>query len=172
MNTIDLEYNFFDRKSVLELLKRRVIDLKEGYRQNIAFLGDKYIGKSSILRKFVSDLDDDGTIEIYLDLDNKDFNYFFSKFAGSILYNFSRSKKLVLHDDINLLMESTKKLIPQTVEEIKKIQTNIAKGRLAESYRDLISLPEINLVLGSSKRSLAMRASSCSSKYWRKASCT
>src|SRR3989338_1840687 len=142
MNTIDLESNFFDRKSIIDLLKRRVIDLKEGYRQNIAFLGDKFIGKSSVLQKFISDFDDENIIEIYLDLDHKDFHYFFSKFAGSILYNFSRSKKLALYNDINLLMETTRKSIPQTVEAIKKIQSNIAKGKLAESYRDLISLPE------------------------------
>ena len=143
MNTIDLENNFFDRKSILDLLKRRVIDLKEGYRQNIAFLGDRHIGKSSILQKFVHDLDEEGIIDIYLDLENKDFNYFYSKFAGSILYNFSKSKKLNLYDDLNLLMESTRKFIPQTVEEIKKIQASVAKGRLVEAYRDLIALPEI-----------------------------
>ena len=143
MNTVDLENNFFDRKAIIDLLKRRVIDLKEGYRQNIAFLGDRYIGKSSILQKFMYELDDEGIVVIYLDLDNKNFNYFFSKFAGSLLYNFAKSKNLNLYDDLNLLAENARKLIPQTVDEIKKIQTNMAKGKHAESYRDLISLPEI-----------------------------
>ncbi len=143
MNTIDLENNFFDRKSIVDLLKRRVIDLKEGYRQNIALLGDRFIGKSSIIRRFISELDEEEIIDIYLDLDNKDFNYFFSKFTGSILYNFSKSKKLNLYDDMNLLMENTKKYIPQTVEAIRKIQVSTTKGRLLEAYRDLISLPEI-----------------------------
>lgn len=143
MNSVDMENNFFNRKSILELLKRRVIDLKEGYRQNIAFLGDRHIGKSSILQKFMSDLEDEDIIQIYLDIDNKDFNYLFTKFAGSILYEFSKIKKLNLYDDINLLIENTKKLIPQTVEEIKRIQASLAKGRLLEAYRDLISLPEV-----------------------------
>jgi len=143
MNAIDLENNFFGRTSVLALLKRRVVDLKEGYRQNIAFLGDRHIGKSSILKKFIRDLDDDGIIDIYLDLDNKDFSYFFQKFIGSILYNFSKAQKLPLHEDINLLLEHSRKLIPQTAAAVKKIQNAAAKGKYAEAYRDLISLPEI-----------------------------
>lgn len=143
MNIIDLETNFFGRKSILDLLKRRVIDLKEGYRQNIAFLGDRFIGKSSLLCKFIADLDDEAIVAIYLDLEHKNFQFFFSKFVGSILYRFSKMHQLVCHEDINLLMESTKKYIPQTVEAIKKIQANMAKGKMAESYRDLIALPEL-----------------------------
>ncbi|MFH1360558.1 MAG: ATP-binding protein [Candidatus Omnitrophota bacterium] len=140
---MDCENNFFDRTTTIDLLKRRVIDLKDGYRQNIAFLGPRYIGKTSLLRKFLSDLDDDAVIPLYLDLDHRDANYVFHKFAGSILYHLSKSINLPLHDDLNLLLESTKKHIPQTVEEIKKIQTSLTKGRISEAYRDLISLPEI-----------------------------
>lgn len=151
MITIDLENNFFDRRSILDLLKRRVIDLKEGYRQNIAFLGDRFIGKSAILRKFIADLDDDDIIPIYLDLDNKDFDYIFLKFTSSLLYRFSKSKKITEEcTDLPLLMESTKRFIPQTIEEIKKIKASLAKGRQNEAYRDMISLPEV-FTLESSK---------------------
>ncbi len=138
-----LEDNFFNRQSIIDLLKRRVIDLKDGYRQNIAFLGTRYIGKTSILRRFMRDLDDEDIIEIYMDCEQKDFYYFFHKFTGSILYQFARKKGLILHDDLGLLLEVSKKYIPQTVEEIKKIQASLHKGKISECYRDLISLPEI-----------------------------
>jgi len=140
---LDWENLFFGRKSILELIKRRVIDLKEGYRQNLALLGNRYLGKTSILRQFLANLDDEEIIEIYLDLENKDFDYLFSKFVGSILYNFSKVKKLDLHEDIELLLENTKKFIPHTVQEIRKIQTYITKGKLTDAYLDLISLPEV-----------------------------
>ncbi len=143
MSIVDFENNFFGRKSILDLLSRRVIDLKEGYRQNLAFVGERFIGKSLILRKFVSQIDDPDIIDIYLDLENKNFNYLVTKFSGSILYNFAKSRNLALHDDLNLMLESTKKLIPQTVEAIRKIQSTAAKGKTAEAYRDLIALPEI-----------------------------
>ena len=143
MNMIDPENNFFGRRSILDLLKRRTIDLKEGYRQNIAFVGSRFIGKSSILRHYIANLDDQDIVTIYLDLESTDFDYFFSKFVGSILYDFSRMRQLPLHRDVALLMESTKKFIPQTVEEIKKIKATIAKGKLGEAFRDLIGLPEV-----------------------------
>ncbi len=143
MNLIHLENNFFGRKTILDLLTRRVIDLKEGYRQNLAFLGDRFIGKSFLLQKFSSSLEDSDIIEIYVDLDHKDFYYFFHKMAGCLLYGFCKSKKLPLDQDLNLLLENAKKYIPQTVEEIKRIRTNLLKGKVTESYRDLISLPQV-----------------------------
>lgn len=143
MKTFNPESNFFGRKPTLELLKRRVIDLKEGYRQNIAFLGSRYTGKSSILRQFLSDLDDEQVVPVYLDLDNKDFRYFFSKFSGSILYNFLKVQNLPVHEVRKLLQESAKKLIPLTVEAIKKIENLIVKEKWLEAYREVIALPEI-----------------------------
>lgn len=143
MKTFDSEKNFFGRKPTLDLLKRRVIDLKEGYRQNIAFLGSRYTGKSSILRQFLSDLDDEQVIPVYLDLDNKDFRYFCAKFSGSILYHYLKVQNLPVYEDRKLLQESSKKLIPQTVEAIKKIENLILKEKWLEAYRDIIALPEI-----------------------------
>jgi len=138
-----LENNFFGKSPILNLLRRRVLDLKEGYRQNVALLGNRFVGKSLLLRKFIGELDDEGIIVIYLDLDNKDFNYFFSRFVGSLLYNFSKAQKLPLFDDIQLLLENACPFIPQTVEEIKRIQSQLSDDHYEKSYRDLISLPEI-----------------------------
>jgi len=140
--TIDQETNFFGRKDILDLLKKRAVGLKEGYRQNVAFLGGQFIGKTSIIQKFLSDLDDEAIITVYLDLENKDFTYIYEKFVGSILYNFSKTKQFPLHDDISLLMENARHHIPRTIEEIKKIQESIAKGKIVEAYRQIISLPE------------------------------
>jgi len=143
MNSSGLEQNFFGRTTYLELLKRRVVDLKEGYRQNIAFLGNQYVGKSAILHQFLFNLDDEQVVPIYLDLENKDFQYFFSKFTGSLLYNFSKNKGLFLYDDLNLLMESTKNIIPQTVDVIQKIRLDFEKGKFTDCFVGLLTLPEI-----------------------------
>ena len=58
MSYIDLENSFFGRAKILNLLKRRVIDLKEGYRQNIAILGNQFVGKTSLLHHFIANLDE------------------------------------------------------------------------------------------------------------------
>ncbi len=143
MNYTESEHKFFGRTKILNLLKRRVVDLKEGYRQNIAFLGLPYVGKSTILHHFVINLDDPDVTVIYLDLENKDFRYFFSKFIGSLLYNYSKNKQLPLYDDINLLLTSTEKFIPQTVQVIRKLQADLIKDKTADLFQGLLVLPEI-----------------------------
>ena len=135
--------SFFGRTDILNLLKKRVADLKEGCRQNITLLGSQNVGKSAILHNFLSNLDEENVTAVYLDLENKDFSYFFRKFTGGLLYNFSKGRQLPLHDDLNLLLESTKDFIPQTVQVIKKIQKDLGQGKLNASFLGLLMLPEI-----------------------------
>jgi len=143
MSYIDSEEKFFGREDILTLLKRRVVGLKDGYRQNIALLGNPYVGKSSVLQHFIANIDDDSVITIYLDLENKDFDYFYSKFIGCLLYNFSKCQNLPLYDDLNLLIESVSNEIPHTSQVIRKIKLNYAKGKLNNAYLGLLTLPEI-----------------------------
>jgi len=143
MNLIDFDHNFFGRKATLELLSRRVLDLKEGYRQNIAFLGGRFIGKTTILQKFIRDFDDPSVVIIYLDLENRDFGSCFIKFAKGLLYNYLKLERQTLHDDISLLMESCRGRIPQTVAAIARIQTLVQENKTSEAYQGLLSLPEI-----------------------------
>ncbi|MBN1869884.1 MAG: hypothetical protein JW847_04830 [Candidatus Omnitrophica bacterium] len=143
MSDTNLEKNFFGRTDILNLLRKRVADLKEGCRQNVALLGNRYVGKSAILHHFVLNLDESDVVPIYLDLENKDFNYFFNKFTGGLLYGFLKNDRLPLHDDLNLLLESSQALIPQTVQVIRKIQKDFNAGKLPASFLGLLTLPEI-----------------------------
>jgi AAA+ ATPase superfamily predicted ATPase len=143
MNDINTEKNFFGRTDVLNLLKKRVADLKEGCRQNVALLGNPFVGKSAILHDFLSNLEDEDVTAIYLDLGHKGFDYFFNKFTGSLLYHFSKNCRLPLQDDLNLLLESSKAHIHQTVQVIRKIQKDYAHGKISASFLGLLTLPEI-----------------------------
>ncbi len=142
MNVVDLE-KFHGRKSIFELIKKRISDFKEGYRQNIAFLGERYVGKSIILQKLIADLDDDELVPVYLDLENKDLNYFYHRVVGSLLCGFSRIRNLPCHDDISLLIQSTREHLPKTSNGIKKIQSHIHHHRTLEAYREIIALPQV-----------------------------
>src|SRR3989338_1432667 len=143
MNPTDLEQNFFARDDIRELLKRRVIDLKEGYRQNVAILGNKYVGKSALIKSFIMDLDDSRIVPIYLDLESKDFSYFVRKFIGSLLYQYAKLKELSVSDDTNILLEITKKYIPHTVQVIKKIQSEFQNKKFNAVFCGLLNLTEI-----------------------------
>lgn len=143
MNYIDGAQQFFGRGDVINLMKRRVIDLKSGYRQNIALLGNQYVGKSALLHYFFQNLDERDVTVIYLDLENKDFSYFVRKFIGSLLYNYSKNFSHPLHEDIHLLMESTRDFIPYTVEVIKKVYENFQQGKMMDTFLGLLTIPEI-----------------------------
>src|SRR3989338_4942287 len=142
MNTLNPHNACFGRKAALSLLSRRFKDLKEGYHQNLALLGSRTIGKSTILQKFISEIDDPDTIVIYLNLENRDFDYFSSKIIKSILFNFAKSKNLATQEDIKVLMEITRPLIPQTVEAVEKVLALIKGKKYSEAYQHLIALPE------------------------------
>jgi hypothetical protein len=143
MAYLDNEQTFFGRTKPLELLKKRVLDLKEGYRQNVALLGNRYLGKTSVFARFLMNLDDENMVVIYLDLDHKNTDYFVTKYIVSLLYHYSKQKHLELHEDIDLLIENTAKYIPQTVERVRLVQSLYKKGQLLEAFSKVLSLPEI-----------------------------
>jgi AAA+ ATPase superfamily predicted ATPase len=143
MNYLDTEKNFFGRRDELQLLKRRVIALKEGYRQNVALLGAPFVGKSSLLKNFLLNIDDPELVAVYLDLENKDFEYYFSKFSSSLLYGYAKVSGLPLHENLSLLIESTRTQLPHTVAVIQRIQKDFQNNKHAAAYLGLLTLPEV-----------------------------
>ena len=139
---MSVQQNFFGRTAIMELLKKRVIDLKEGYRQNVALFGNRYIGKTTILRQFLANLDEDITV-VYIDVENKDFRSFLDQFVGSLLCHYSRSRKLPLYEDVALFLESVQESIPHTVSVIRKIYKDYHAKKLSTSFHGLLALPEI-----------------------------
>ena len=126
----------------MELLKKRVLDLKEGYRQNVALFGNRYIGKTAILQHFLANLDEEITV-LYIDVENKDFRFFLDQFVGSLLHHYSSTRKLPLYEDVALLLESVQGSIPHTVSVIRKIYKDYHAKKLSTSFHGLLALPEI-----------------------------
>ncbi len=138
-----MDGSFYGRKDILALIKRRVADLKEGYRQNMAFLGSRHVGKSAVLRQFLANLDDGTVIPVYLDLEGRDIHYFASKFIRSILYHFARSQGLQPAESLADLLTAVEAMIPQTVVCVREITGLMEKNRLSEAYEQVLSLPEM-----------------------------
>ncbi len=131
------------RKIVLDLMRRRVADLKEGYRQNLALLGSPNVGKSTVLQRFLLDLDDSVIVPVYLNLENRDVHYFASKLLRSILYHFCKIKGLPTSDELSSLLETARPLLPLTVERVAVLNAFIEKGKFAEAYEGLIEFPDV-----------------------------
>jgi AAA+ ATPase superfamily predicted ATPase len=144
MNLIDFDHNFFGRRSVLEVLNKRVMGLKEGYRQNVALLGDRYIGKTALLHGLMSQMEDQDVFFLYLDLENRDFDYFALQFTKSLLYNYLKKENSpLLQEDLKLLCAAAKDRLPRTVFLVQAIENLTAQGKVLEAYHMILSLPEV-----------------------------
>ncbi|MFC1658326.1 ATP-binding protein [Candidatus Omnitrophota bacterium] len=136
--------DFFDRKTYLEVLEKRVKAIKEGYRQNIAIIGDKDMGKTSIVLHFLNHFSDPLILPLYLEL-RAEFSarQFARKFIGTLLYNFLENSNIKRSDDIDFLISKAESFIPKTTEAIKVILAS-RKGRQRENiFIQLLSLCDI-----------------------------
>ena len=144
MELIDHDQVFFGRQNILDILRKRISGLREGYRQNVALLGARTIGKTSIVHKLMADHDDPNVVMVYLDLECRDFSYFTRQFTKSLLYHFLKTQNLPLQEDIKLLCVACRERIPQTIAAVEEIQAQLEhQGKPAEIYTRLLSLPDI-----------------------------
>ena len=144
MNLIDFDHNFYGRRNVLDLLKKRVLGLKDGYRQNVAILGNRYIGKTALLQRLMGQMEDQDVFFVYLDLEHRDFDYFATQFTKTLLYNYLKSENVSsLQEDLKLLCLAVKERLPRTVQLVQSIDEFKAQGKILEAYHTILTLPEV-----------------------------
>ncbi len=134
---------FFGREEELALLNKRIHDFKDGYRQNIAFIGEELSGKTSLLKNFITSLDDEQIVSIYLEIAAFEHNYFLKNFLRTLLFNYLRTKLFLRGDSLDYLISAGQDAVPKTIESVKKIKVNIEKNKITEAYREIIDLPDI-----------------------------
>jgi hypothetical protein len=138
-----MEDNFFDRKVYLDILEQRITALKDGYRQNVAFIGDELVGKTSLIFKFLRSFYDSRFIFIYLEIRPESLASFSKRFIGVLLYNFLLPSEISLKEDLDFLINKSFAHIPKTVEKIKSILSQLQKNKKENIFTELLSLPEI-----------------------------
>ncbi len=138
-----LKDNFFDRKLYLDILEKRVIALKDGYRQNIALIGDEQVGKTGILHKFLNSFLDNRFILLYVEVRFESLHLFCKRFSGVLLYNFLSSSGIVLKEDLEFLLDKSIAYIPKTVAKIKSILADTERRKKDNIFSELMSLTSI-----------------------------
>lgn len=134
---------FFDRESYLDTLGKRIRDLKDGYRQNIAIIGDELIGKTSIIFKFLNKFCDNRIIMLYLEVRPQDLASFIRRFIGVLLYSFLINSGIRLEEDLDYLVNKSDKFIPKTVEKIRFIISALDKRKKINIFTETLSLCEM-----------------------------
>lgn len=132
--------NFFDRNQYLKIIEKRVLGLKEGYRQNIAITGDELVGKTAIIYKFLNKFWDNRIILIYLEVRPESLNLFVRRFIGVLLYNFLSASASPIKEDLDFLISKSRKYIPKTIEKIGYILNAAEKRKKSNIFTDLLSL--------------------------------
>ncbi|MEW5757919.1 MAG: hypothetical protein AB1755_00395 [Candidatus Omnitrophota bacterium] len=128
-----------------QILIKRILGLKEGYRQNLALLGDESVGKTALVCRIISELDDKQIIPIFIRARKESCESFILRFCGTLLYAFlkSRSPETELNQDINYLIRSAENIIPKTISGIKTIQKNLEKRKYDELFIELLSILDL-----------------------------
>jgi hypothetical protein len=136
--------DFFDRKVYLEILEKRVKAIKEGYRQNIAIIGDKDIGKTSTILHFLNHFNDPLILPLYLEIRPEySREQFVRKFIGVLLYTFLENSNEELCEDLDFLLSKANRFIPKTVEAIKGTLSSLRRRYRENIFIQLLSICDI-----------------------------
>ncbi len=130
----------FGRNQYLELLTKRIGSLKDGYRQNLAVIGDELSGKTTILFSFLKQFCDTRTIILYLEIRPEPLATFTKRFAGTLLFNFLSASGNTPKEDLDSLLIESAKYIPKTVEKISAILSAVEKRKRNTIFPEILSL--------------------------------
>jgi hypothetical protein len=127
----------------LESLKKRICDFKDGYRQNIAVLGEELTGKTTLLKFLLNDLNDETLIPVYVDIEPFEFSLFLKRCLNSLLYNFlKRSQLLSARENLELLVKRAKVALPKTSPLIELFLNRIDKEKPEALFKELFGIIE------------------------------
>ncbi|MDO8536169.1 MAG: ATP-binding protein [Candidatus Omnitrophota bacterium] len=131
---------FFGREEVLELLSKRTLALKDGYRQNIALTGQSLSGKTSILHHFLYSIKEEDFITIYVEVVKEPFRPFANRFIATLLYNALIKIGETVGYEFENLLDKAQELLPKTYAAIRNVNSCVDKGDFDEAYFNLLSL--------------------------------
>ncbi len=129
--TIDL------RQEITELLNKRLNGLAEGYRQNIAIIGNERIGKTHLIHYFLSKYINNNIVPVYVEVKQEENFAFLQRFIGTLLYAFLQNSGIELSAKNNFLIKKTGNYAPRTASFCEEIlsQPKIKQRNFAKLFQ-------------------------------------
>jgi len=131
---------YIQRRDYSDILEKRIRDLKLGYRQNIAIIGDELCGKTTLIHHILDNLYDNYIVPIYLEARPDNLDSFCRRFIGVMLYNFLSNSAIPLKEDLKFLVHKSSRYLPKTTEKIRIILAALAKRKKINIFTELLSL--------------------------------
>lgn len=134
---------FFGRESQLELLEKRIRSFKDGYRQNLAIIGDELVGKTSLVVQFLKRFSDNQLLLLYVEVRPEPLAAFARRFIGVLLYTFLTNSGMALKEELEFLVAKAERYIPMTVGKIRLILEALTRRKKLTIFTELLSLTEL-----------------------------
>lgn len=129
---------------ILDTLIHRVNSFADGYRQNIAIIGEPCIGKTSVIKNLLlsESLKKDVIIPIYLEIKTEPFEYCAKRFIKAALSQLVKSDPLLIAlKDTVILIEDLQRNYPKTAQICIKVLQYIEKGKSDEAFSFMLDVP-------------------------------
>ena len=133
----------FGRDDILATIKKRVSGLTNGYRQNIALIGNPLTGKTLLLRGVLSDMESYDILAVYISLNSTNPRQVSNSVSIQILRNFLKSQDVETNNDFAYLLEKSQAFIPKTVAKIKSIIHNLDRKKVNSAILETFELTKI-----------------------------
>lgn len=131
---------FLGREPQLEILRKRICGLRDGYRQNIALIGDELVGKTTLLCHFLKGLGQPQIIPLYIEVKDEPRPSFTKRFIAALLYNFLKQEHASPPEDLDSLIVRSRASIPKTIERIDFLIDACARRRRQGFFKELLDL--------------------------------
>jgi|GEM_PF-3328996 len=112
---------FIGREAELEVLQKRFTGFLEGYRQNIALIGEAHMGKTALVSQFMRLCPSRRCIFYTLDVALSLYSELLHHFCYVVLNHFLLQERIIQveQDSIDVLIRNAEPLLPETVSKVK-----------------------------------------------------
>ncbi|HNX69349.1 MAG TPA: ATP-binding protein [Candidatus Omnitrophota bacterium] len=132
---------FLVREAIQLRLNKRVVDVENGYRQNVGILGPSGVGKTKLLCEFFQSISrNPKLIPVYVKAETIDGRQLMQQWMGSVLSAVLLDRTLNIPKTLNGLLREAESVIPKTAIAVKHLQRLIRQDKNASAVRELFML--------------------------------
>jgi len=133
--------DFFDREETLSLLERRTVSLKQGDKRNLAIIGLRKMGKTSILLEFKRRITDADILPVFVYIKPEDVITFAHRFIGGLLYEFIKRRGEEPIEDFDQLLSLCIEYAPRTASSILRLRQTFETAPKESIFAGALDLP-------------------------------
>ncbi|MGE5280685.1 MAG: AAA family ATPase [Deltaproteobacteria bacterium] len=127
------------RKEIQATLHKRVLDFTQGYRQNVALIGEELMGKTTLLRDLLQQMSDPDIVPVYVEIVPYEFGLFVKRLLNSLLYHYLKSSQLISsRESLEVMLERARAAIPQSAQLFTDILAGLEREKEDRLFKELL----------------------------------